>query len=71
MYMHLDFRWLEAKRAANGVRHGLDFADAARVFAGVTFTFEDDRLDHEEQRFVTLRLLDGLPVSLVHAETPP
>jgi hypothetical protein len=44
-------------------------ADAARVFAGLTFTFEDDRFDYAEQRFVTLGLLDGHSVSLVHTET--
>jgi uncharacterized protein len=67
--MHIAFRWSEAKRAANRLRHGLDFADVERVFAGLTFTFEDDRFDYAEQRFVTLGLLDGLPVSLVHTET--
>lgn len=67
--MRIAFRWSEAKRASNRIDHGLDFADAERVFAGLTFTFEDDRFDYGEQRFVTLGLLDGLPVSLVHTET--
>jgi uncharacterized DUF497 family protein len=35
--------------------HGFDFADAGEVFAGPTFTFEDDRFHYAEQRFVTLR----------------
>ena len=39
------------------------------VFAGVTFTFEDGRFNHGEQRFVTLGLLDGQHGSLVHTET--
>ena len=67
--MDIAFRWSEVKRASNLADHGLDFADAERVFAGLTFTFEDDRFDYAEQRFVTLGLLDGLPVSLVHTET--
>ncbi len=67
--MRIAFRWSETKRASNRIDHGLDFADAERVFAGLTFTFEDDRFDYGEQRFVTLGLLDGLPVSLVHTET--
>ena len=50
--------------------HGLDFVDAPRVFEGPTFTFEDDRLAYDEQRFVTLGLLDGMAVSIVHTETP-
>jgi len=48
--------------------HGLDFVDAAHVFEGVTFTFEDDRFAYGEQRFVTLGLLAGIPVSVVHTE---
>jgi len=49
--------------------HGLDLASAERVFAGLTFTFEDDRFGYGEQRFVTLGLLESVPVSLVHTET--
>ena len=49
--------------------HGLDFVDAARVFRGPTYTFEDDRCYYEERRFVTLGMLNGIPVSVVHTET--
>jgi uncharacterized DUF497 family protein len=34
----------------------------------VTFTFEDDRFSYGEQRFVTLGLLAGITVSVVHTE---
>ena len=40
------------------------------MFEGPTFTFEDDRFAYDEQRFVTLGLLKGIAVSLVHTETP-
>ncbi len=43
--------------------------DAARVFEGATYTFEDDRFSYGEQRFVTLGLLAGIPVSVVHTES--
>jgi uncharacterized protein len=43
--------------------------DAKRVFEDATFTFEDDRFRYEEQRFVTLGLLEGIPVSIIHTET--
>ena len=65
----MEFAWSEAKRAANLKAHGLDFVDAPRVFEGVTFTFEDDRFSCGEQRFVTLSLVAGVPVSLVHTQT--
>jgi uncharacterized protein len=63
------FTWSERKRAVNIKQHGLDFVDAARVFEGATFTFEDDRFAYGEQRFETLGLLAGVPVSIVHTET--
>ena len=63
------FEWDEAKRLQNLKDHGVDFVDAYKVFAGPTYTFEDDRLRYQEQRFVTLGLLDGIPVSLAHTET--
>ena len=65
----MEFTWSELKRAANLKTHGLDFVDAARVFEGTTYTFEDDRFSYGEQRFVTLGLLSGVPVSIVHTET--
>ncbi len=63
------FTWSERKRAINLKDHGLDFIDAPRVFEGATYTFEDDRFDYGEQRFETLGLLAGVPVSIVHTET--
>jgi len=64
----MEFTWSEAKRNLNLKNHGLDFVNALSVFEGVTFTFEDDRLSYGEQRFVTLGLLAGIPVSIVHTE---
>ena len=63
------FTWSERKRAINLKEHGLDFMDAPRVFEGLTFTYEDDRFAYGEQRFVTLGLLAGVPVSVAHTES--
>ena len=65
----MDFTWSERKRSLNIKQHGIDFVDALAVFAGLTFTYEDDRFSYKEQRFVTLGLLAGVPVSIVHTET--
>ena len=71
VYIHwrMEFTWSEAKRTSNLKKHGLDFVDAPSVFEGVTFTFEDDRFSYDEQRYVTLGLLAGIPVSVVHTES--
>jgi uncharacterized DUF497 family protein len=64
----MKFTWDEAKREANLVKHGLDFADAEIVFSGATFTFEDDRFDYGEQRFITIGMLYGKVVVIAHTE---
>jgi len=63
------FEWDEAKRRSNVRRHGIDFEDAAAVFAGETITFLDDRYDYGEMRFLTFGLLWGEVVAIVHIET--
>jgi uncharacterized DUF497 family protein len=65
----MEFFWSERKRSLNLKQHDLDFVDAIAVFQGLTFTFEDDRFSYKEQRFVTLGLLAGTPVSVIHTET--
>ena len=47
----------------------MDFADAELVFDGPTFTFEDDRRDYGEQRWVSMGLLREKVVVIVHTET--
>lgn len=63
------FVWDEVKRLSNLRDHEIDFVDAEQVFTGLTSTFEDDRFSYDERRFVTLGLLDGVPVSIVHTES--
>jgi uncharacterized DUF497 family protein len=62
------FEWDEQKNQINIRKHGLDFADAPTVFAGATFTFEDDRFDYREDRFITLGMLAGEVVVIAHTE---
>ncbi len=64
----MEFAWDEKKRKTNIRNHGLDFADAKMVFSGATFTFEDDRFDYGEQRFITMGLLRGIVVVIAHTE---
>ena len=64
----MEFTWSDRKRALNLKGHRLDFVDAPSVFEGLTYTFEDDRFSYGEQRFITLGLLAGIPVSIAHTE---
>lgn len=63
------FSWYEPKRQITLKRRGGDFAHAEQVFMGPTFTFEDDRKDYGEQRWVSLGLLREKVVVIVHTES--
>ena len=64
----MKFTWDDAKRRSYLTKHGMDFADAETVFEGATFTFEDDRFDYGEQRFITLGMLKGVVVVIAYTE---
>ena len=64
----MKFEWDETKRQTNLRDHKLDFADAEIVFTGITFTFEDDRFEYGEDRFITLGLLREMVVVIAHTE---
>lgn len=57
------------KRAWTLAERRLDFADAPRLFAGLTYTRPDDRFDYPEPRFQTYGLLDERLAIVVWAET--
>ena len=44
----MQFIWDEIKRHKNLQKHGLDFKDAASVFAQPMVLFEDHRMDYGE-----------------------
>jgi len=52
----------ERKRAETLAERGIDFEDAALVFAGVTVEVDDDRMDYGENRIICYGLLRGRTV---------
>ena len=60
--------WDEEKRRRTLNERGLDFADCALVFAGPTFSFIDDRENYGEDRHITVGVLQGELVLVVHTE---
>ena len=54
-----------AKRSSTLSDHGLDFADAAEVFAGKVLNIPDERRDYGESRIITVGLLRGRMVIVV------
>jgi uncharacterized protein len=65
----MNFTWDEDKRQSNLLKHGLDFAEAHKVFAGPMALFEDKRRDYGEQRMIGVGLLDTVVVLIVHVDT--
>ncbi|MBJ6926907.1 BrnT family toxin, partial [Vibrio cholerae] len=59
-----------AKRASTLKHRGLNFDDAAEVFAGRTFSYPDDRADYGEKRIVTAGELRGRLVIVVWTPRP-
>lgn len=58
----------QAKRDATLAARGINFADAAQVFAGVTFRFPDDRADYGEVRMIAVGHLRGRMVVIVYTD---
>ncbi|KQT31988.1 hypothetical protein ASG29_08990 [Sphingomonas sp. Leaf412] len=56
------------KREKTLRERGLDFADAGRLFAGLTYTRPDERFDYPEPRFQTYGLLDERLVMVVWSD---
>lgn len=56
--------WDEAKRETTLEERGIDFADAAVVFAGPTVEYEDNRCDYGECRMICFGLLAGRLVAV-------
>lgn len=64
----MQFTWDEQKRQSNLAKHGLDFMDAHKVFAGAIILFEDNRFAYGEKRMVAIGLLGITVVVVVHVD---
>ena len=64
----MNFEWDDTKRNLNIKKHGIDFINASKIFDIYTLTIKDDRFDYGEERFVTLGILEGRIVAVVHTE---
>lgn len=59
-----EFEWNEAKRLATFEKHGIDFADAVRLFVAPSLTARSDRGD--EVRFIRVGALNGRFVAVIY-----
>ena len=64
----MEFVWDEPKNESNIRKHGLDFADAHRIFASPVLVARDEREEYGEERWVGIGLLDLRAVVVVFSE---
>jgi uncharacterized DUF497 family protein len=57
--MKTRFEWDPAKAASNLRKHGVSFAVAVRAFADPFAMTEQDRIEDDELRWLTLGIADG------------
>jgi uncharacterized DUF497 family protein len=64
----MGFQWDQTKDAANRVKHGIGFREAAEIFRGFILVSEDTRRDYGERRFIALGIYDGEVIRVVFTE---
>jgi uncharacterized DUF497 family protein len=63
------YTWNESKNRRNLKLHGITFADAAKIFEGPTVEQTDDRFDYGEDRVYAIRMVNGLEITVISADT--
>ena len=64
----MKYEWDERKNEINIAQHGIDFADAHRIFLMPVLVALDDRFECGEDRWAGLGLLDGRIVKVIYTE---
>ncbi len=64
----MKLEWDKRKNQANIEKHGLDFADAHKIFESPMLVNIDDRKDYSEDRWVGIGLMDMRVVVIVFTE---
>lgn len=64
----MEFEWDEQKNRANIQKHGLDFADAHKVFEQPLLVNLDNRADYGEDRWIGIGLMELRSVVIVFTE---
>jgi uncharacterized protein len=62
------FTWDSNKNRRNRRVHGIDFADAARIFDGSTFEVIDDREDYGETRILAFGQSGNMIIAVAYTD---
>ena len=64
----MKLEWDDERRRQNISKHGVDLIHAALIFEGPTLTKIDNRRAYGEERFISLGLVDGTALVVVHTQ---
>jgi uncharacterized DUF497 family protein len=64
----MDYTWDQQKNRRNIRLHGIDFADAVRIFDGLTLEQVDDRFDYGERRIHSIGIVNGLEITVIYSD---
>ena len=62
------YTWDPEKNLRNLAKHGITFADAVRIFDGVTVEQEDKRFDYGEVRVYAIGIVNGLEITVIYTD---
>jgi uncharacterized DUF497 family protein len=60
--------WDETKNALNARKHGVTFAQAARIFERDVLGWPDERFDYGEERWIAIGFAEGKEIVVVYVE---
>jgi uncharacterized DUF497 family protein len=64
----MKFEWDEAKRATNLEKHGVDFADAQKMWQKAMVVAKDARREYGESRYVGISRIEERVMVVVYTE---
>jgi uncharacterized protein len=67
----MKFTWDEDKRQSNLKKHGVDFCDVPKMFAGPMLVRLDRRGDYGEDRWIGYGFIETMLLAIVYTELHP
>jgi uncharacterized DUF497 family protein len=64
----VELEWDDGKRLANLAKHGLDFARASELFAGLVVAADDTRREYRERRVIAIGISAGNVLTCVYTD---
>lgn len=64
----MHYIWDCEKNTANAKKHAIRFEDAVGIWNDFVFEQIDDSFDYEEERFLTMGLMNGIEIVVIYTD---